>query len=98
MGSTNKLIIQLESIHYLRGAEPYTYVMIDESHLLFLHAAQGTLKDKAGVIDTWETLTYHIKKAKYVLFYDGFVGRITSDVLQCLDILKPSVVKMPVSS
>ena len=39
MGSTNKLIIQLESIHYLRGAEPYTYVMIDESQLLFLHAA-----------------------------------------------------------
>jgi hypothetical protein len=52
----------------------------------------------AAVNDMWETLTYHIKNAKYVRFYDGFMGRITSDVLQGLDILNPSVVRMPVTS
>ncbi len=43
MGATNQLMCQLESIHYLRGAQPYTYLMIDESQLLFLQAASGTL-------------------------------------------------------
>jgi hypothetical protein len=31
MGGANQLIYQLESIHCLHGAAPYTYIMIDES-------------------------------------------------------------------
>ena len=39
MAGANQLICQLESIHYLHGAKPYTYLMIDESQLLiFMHA------------------------------------------------------------
>ena len=36
MGGANQIICQLESIHYLHGAKPYTYLMIDESQLLFM--------------------------------------------------------------
>ncbi len=46
----------------------------------------------------WETLTYHIKNAKYVSFYDGFIGRTTADVLLGLGILNPSVIKIPMTS
>ena len=97
MGVTNQLIIQLESIHYLRGADPYEYVMIDESQLLFMQAASGTLGTPAEVKLMWETLTDHIKKAKYVRFYDGFMGRITMDVLKGLGIHGAAVVRMPTS-
>jgi hypothetical protein len=36
MSAANQLVIQLESIKFLSGAKPYTYLMIDESHLLFI--------------------------------------------------------------
>ena len=71
MCATNQLICQLESIHNLRGAQPYTYVMIDEYQLLFVQAASGTLSRKDSITKIWETLTYHIRHATYVRFYDG---------------------------
>jgi hypothetical protein len=43
----------------------------------------------------WETLTYHIRNATYVRFYDGFIGRITMDILKGLGIHGASVVHMP---
>ena len=89
---------QLESIHYLSGAEPHKYLMIDESQLLFLQATSGTLKDKASIALMWETLKFHILNAKHVRCYDGFMGRITMDVLQGLGILNVFVVRMPVAS
>jgi hypothetical protein len=41
------------------------------------------------------TPTYHIRKAKYVRFYDGFVGQRTIYVLKGLDISGALVVRMP---
>jgi len=54
MAETNQLVCELESIHYLSRTEPYTYVMIDESQLLFLQTTSGTLKDKASISMMWE--------------------------------------------
>jgi hypothetical protein len=95
MGAANQLICQFESIHHLRGAEPYTHLMIDESQLLFLQVASGTLTTKDAIKDMWETLTYHIRNAKFVRFYGEFMGRITIDVLKGLDVSNASVVCMP---
>jgi len=44
MTGANQLICQLESIRHLHGAKPYTYLMIDESQLLFMQAASETFK------------------------------------------------------
>jgi len=56
MTGANQHVCQLESIHYLYGAKPYTYVMIDGSQLIFLQTASGTLKDKASISVMWKTL------------------------------------------
>ena len=60
--------------------------MIDESQLLFLQAASGTLTTRDAVKEMRETLTFHIRNAKYVRFYDGFMGRMTMDALKGLGI------------
>ena len=46
----------------------------------------------------WETLKFHLLNAKYVQCYDGFIGRITMDVLQGLGIIDVFVVRMPGAS
>ena len=84
MGGANKLICQLESIHYLQGAAPYTYLTIDEFQILFMQAASKTFKDTKEVQVMWEVLSSLIKSAKYVRLYDGFMGRTSSDVLKSL--------------
>jgi len=73
-------------------------VMVDESQLLFLHAASGTLSTKDAIKDMWETLIYHIRNAKYVRFYDGSMERITMDALKVLGISDASVVRMPATA
>ena len=98
MAATNQLVCQLDFIHYLFRVEPYTYVMIDDSELLFLQARSGTLKDKASISMMWEALKYHIMNAKYVRCYDGFMGRMTMVILQDMGILNVFVVRMPVAS
>jgi hypothetical protein len=66
--------------------------MIEESQLLFLHAASGTLSTKTVVKDN---LTYHIQDAKYARFYDGFMGGMTIDVLKGLGVHGAYVICMP---
>ncbi len=43
----------------------------------------------------WEALTYCIVNANYVRLYDGFMGRLSMDVLKGLGIANVSVVRMP---
>ena len=95
MGAANQLICQLESIHYLHGAKPYTNLMIDESQLLFIQVAAGTFKTREAVRAMWDTLTYHIRNAERVRCYDGFMGRLTADLLKGLGIENVGVVRMP---
>jgi hypothetical protein len=97
MAGANQLICQLESIRHLHGAKPYTYLMIDESQLLFMQASSETFKQTEDVRMMWEVLSYLIRSAKYVRCYDGFMGRTTSDVLKGLGILDAAVVRMPAS-
>jgi hypothetical protein len=68
--------------------------MIDESQLLFIHAASKTFKTGDDVRLVWEALTHHIVNAKYVRMYDGFMGRLSMDVLKGLGIANVSVVRM----
>ena len=95
MGSTNQLVCQLESIHYLHGALPYDNIMIDESELLFNQAATGKFKTDDDVRNMWQALTYHLRNAKRVRCYDGFMGRKTMEVLRGLGIEDVGVVRMP---
>jgi hypothetical protein len=70
-------------------------MMIDESQLLFIQAASKTLKASDNVRLMWEALTHHIANAKCVRMYDGFMGRLSIDVLKGIGIANVSVVTMP---
>jgi len=97
MGGTNQLICQLESIRYLHGATPFTYLMIDESQLLFMQTASKTFPETPDVQIMWEVFTSLITSAKYIRLYDGFMGRTSMDVLKGMGIQDVAVVRMPSS-
>jgi len=97
MGGANQLICQLESIRYLHGAAPYTYLMIDESQLLFMQTASQTFKESTDVQLMWDVLKFLITGAKYIRLNDGFMGRTSMNVLKELGIQDVAVVRMPSS-
>jgi hypothetical protein len=49
IGKANKLICQLESVHYLHGPTPYIYVIISESHVPFMKTDSKTFKGSGEV-------------------------------------------------
>jgi hypothetical protein len=57
MGGTNQLMCQLKSIRHLHGAAPYTYLMIDESQLLFMQNSSQILKESSDIQLMWEIIT-----------------------------------------
>jgi hypothetical protein len=97
MGGANQLICQLESIRHLHGAAPYTYLMIDESQLLFMQTASKPSKESPDVQLMWEVLTALVSDAKYIRLYEGFMGRMSMDVLRGMGIQDVAVVRMPSS-
>ena len=97
MGGANQPICQLESIRYLHGTAPYTYLMIDESQLLFMQTASKTLPETPDVQIMWDVFTSLITNAKFIRLYDGFMGRTSMDVLKGMGIQDVAVVRMPSS-
>jgi len=95
MGAANRLICQHESVHFLEGAARYTHLIIDESQLLFIQAATSCLGDKETVRKMWRVLSYLIRTARYVRFFDGFMGRLSNDIIKGLDRPQAAIVHVP---
>jgi hypothetical protein len=93
----NQLICQLESIRYLHGTAPYTYLMIDESQLIFMQTASTIFPDTLDVQILWEITASLITGAKYARLYDGFMERTSMDVLKGMGIQDVAVARMPSS-
>jgi hypothetical protein len=79
----------------LEGAARYTHLIIDESQLLFTQAASSCLGDREAVRKMWRVLSYLIRTATYVRFFDGFMGRLSDDIIKGLGRPQAAVVRMP---
>ena len=73
----------------------YTHLIIDESQLFFIQAASSCLDDMEAVRKMWRVLSYLIRTASYVRFFDGFMGRLYDDIIKDLGRPQAAIVRMP---
>jgi hypothetical protein len=83
MSGADKLIVCMNSIHYLAG-RTYDYIIIDESETCMKNWINNSTFDNnkvASKVECWETFISLMRRSKNIICIDAFTSNITLDIL-----------------
>ena len=84
MESTGKLIMSIQSLHYLHNT--YDYIIVDEIETV-LGTFSGDCKTHNGNVklkENWNKFKTLLKRAKQVIFMDAFYSKLTLNIVNSL--------------
>jgi hypothetical protein len=81
LGSVDKLVCTLDSLHRLAGAEPYDLIVFDEAEQGLRHIWGGTMK-RRKIDRCYRTLKEHLVSAGQVIALDAHMSAVTPNLLE----------------